>query len=59
MDQGKFVSAITMMNLRLNPPRPEHAPAEAKDWSRQAVNKHDLYSYRGYKHWMNGLASWK
>jgi hypothetical protein len=59
MNQGKLSSAMTMTNLRLNPPQPVAVPAEPKTRSRHAVITHDLYSYRRYKHWMNSLrASW-
>jgi hypothetical protein len=59
MTQGKLSSAMTMANLRLNPPQPVAGPAEQKARSRHAAITHDLYSYRRYKHWMNNLrASW-
>ena len=59
MNQGKFGCAVMMTNLRLNPPQPVDVPAEPKARSRHAPVTQDIYSYRGYKHWMNSLrASW-
>jgi hypothetical protein len=55
MNQGKLSGAITMRNLRLNPPQPVDVPAESKARSRHGAITHDLYSYRRYKHWMNNL----
>jgi hypothetical protein len=59
MNQGKLSGALAMTNQRLNPPQPAASPAEPKSRSRHAAITHDLYSYRGYKHWMNNVrASW-
>jgi hypothetical protein len=59
MNQGKPRTAMTMANLHLNPPQAAAVPAGPKARSRHAAITHDLYSYRRYKHWMNGLrASW-
>jgi hypothetical protein len=55
MNQGKFGSATTTTNLRLNVPQPVDVPPESKPRSRHAVITHDLYSYRRYKNWMNNL----
>jgi hypothetical protein len=55
MNRGKIASAMTMSNLRLNPPQPVAVPAEPKVRSRHAAIAHDFYSYRLGKHWMNNL----
>jgi hypothetical protein len=59
MNQGKLSGALAMTNQRLKTPQPAASPAEPKVRSRHAAITHDLYSYRGYKHWMNSVrASW-
>jgi hypothetical protein len=55
MNRGKIAGAITMSNLRLNPPQPVAVPAERNVRPRHAAITHDFYSYRLGKHWMNNL----
>ena len=54
MNQGKPRTAMTMANLRLNPP-PAAAPAGLKARSSRAAITHDLYSYRRHTNWMTSL----
>lgn len=59
MKRAKVSSAMTITNLRLNPPQSLPVAAEPTARSRRAAIVHDLYSYRLHKHWMNNLRdSW-
>ncbi len=58
MNHDKPPTATAMTVPRLNS-QPTTALVEPPTLSRHAAKAENLYSYRGYKHWMNNLrATW-